>query len=100
MGRARLEVQSQRGGLARVDDWLSLSPHRDDHAGDADQGDYQDYEANALSDDIRVARRQRTLERQRQLFRRLERRGADASLAEVTREVLGVTVHRVHLVGA
>jgi hypothetical protein len=39
-------------------------------------------------------------ERQRELFGRFQRRGLDASFSEVAREILGVAVHRVDLLGA
>jgi hypothetical protein len=60
MGRAGLKIQGQGGCLGGVDNRLRLSPHGGAGTGDADQTNHQDYEANALSDDLRIVRPQRT----------------------------------------
>jgi hypothetical protein len=100
VGWAGLLVESQRRCLAGVDDRLSLSPHRNADAGDAEYYNHQDCGANALADDLRIARPQRTLERQCQLLGRFQRRGPNAPLAQMPREVFGVAVDRVHLIRA
>jgi hypothetical protein len=86
--------------LAGVDYRLSLSPHRDADAGNAEHHCYQDGKANPLADDLRIARPQITLKRQGQLLGRFQSRGPDTPLAQMPREILGVAVHGVHLICA